>query len=86
MSRDFEPFDVRLQLLVHVSKAGRDGNRSVDTESQSIGLIHAMIRILSKNHNLDVLNGTESSPGKDLISRRVNRFVFPLRGNEGTQT
>ena len=86
MSRDFEPFDVCLQLLVHVSKTRRDGNRSTDTEGQSMGLIRAMIRILSKNHNLNALDGTESGPGEDLISRRVNRLVFPLRSNEGTQT
>ena len=57
-----EAGNVSLKFLEHVSQTWRRRNPGLDGETETVGLTWTMIRILTKDHDLDIGDGDVLGP------------------------
>jgi hypothetical protein len=77
--------DVVRQFGEDVLQRRRERHAGPDTETQAVGLVRSVIRVLPENQHLDVRVGRQVEGGEDLVVGRVDRRPAPFVGDEPLQ-
>ena len=73
-----KPFNVCFQLLEHVDKTRRGRHSLLHAETQTVGLLRAVVRVLTQDNDLDLPNVTHLGPAEHLMRRRVHCSLLTL--------